>query len=56
MTDQPHPSQRKREWWSWVGLPKCDHDWEYMEREPGETYTGYCERCKNCGEIVQVVQ
>lgn len=34
----------------------CEHDWEYLEREPGETYTGYCERCAKCGEIAQVVQ
>lgn len=34
----------------------CEHDWQYLEREPGETYTGYCERCAKCGEIVQVPQ
>jgi hypothetical protein len=32
------------------------HEWEYMERQPGETYTGYCERCVKCGEIVQIPQ
>ena len=34
----------------------CEHDWEYMHRQAGETYTGYCERCVKCGEIVQVSQ
>jgi hypothetical protein len=34
----------------------CDHEWEYMERKPGETYTGYCERCVKCGEIAQIPQ
>lgn len=34
----------------------CQHDWEYMERKPGETYTGYCERCIHCGEIAQIAQ
>jgi hypothetical protein len=34
----------------------CAHEWEYMERKPAETYTGYCERCVKCGEIVQIPQ
>ena len=34
----------------------CEHEWEYLERKPGETYTGYCERCTRCGEIVQIPQ
>lgn len=35
----------------------CEHpQWEYLERQPGETYTGYCERCTNCGLIQQIVQ
>jgi hypothetical protein len=33
-----------------------EHEWEYVEREPGETYTGYLERCKRCGLIVRVPQ
>ena len=35
---------------------QCEHEWEYMERRPGETYTGYCEKCRKCHEIVQVPQ
>lgn len=34
----------------------CNHEWVYMERKPGETYTGYCEACLKCGRIVQVPQ
>lgn len=37
-------------------IPGCDHDWKYLERQPGETYTGYCERCTKCGDIIQIVQ
>lgn len=47
-------------WLAWVHPSKppepCEHEWEYLEREPGETYTGFCERCVKCGEIIQVVQ
>jgi hypothetical protein len=39
-----------------IAKEACAHEWEYMERELGETYTGYCERCVKCGEIVQVPQ
>lgn len=34
----------------------CNHEWLYLEREPGETYTGYCERCPKCGTIRQIPQ
>lgn len=37
-------------------LGACEHDWRYLERKPGEDYTGYCEQCSKCGEIVQVPQ
>lgn len=35
---------------------ECAHEYEYLEREPGETYTGYCEKCVKCGRIVQIPQ
>lgn len=34
----------------------CDHEYEFLRREPCETYTGYCEQCRKCGRIVQVPQ
>jgi hypothetical protein len=35
---------------------RCNHEWLYKEREPGETYTGYCEWCPLCGVIRQIPQ
>lgn len=34
----------------------CKHDWEYFEDEENRPYTGYLERCKRCGTVVQVPQ
>ena len=35
---------------------ECEHDWQYLERKPGEDYVGYCEQCPNCRAIQQIPQ